>query len=79
MLTKGDIDWLKSEFIPSVADAVQKRIEQKLDDVSTKLDKFVGEIQKSREEQELHTNTHDRLDTRVTRLEKHAKLLPLAN
>ncbi len=79
MLTKEDIDWLKSEFIPSVADAVQKRIEQKLDDVSTKLDKFVGEIQKSREEQELHTNTHDRLDTRVTRLEKHAKLLPLAN
>jgi len=30
MLTKEDIDWLKDEFIPSVADEVQKRIEKNL-------------------------------------------------
>jgi hypothetical protein len=78
MLTKGDIDWLKSEFIPSVTDSVKKALESKLT-IDTKLDKFIGEIQKSRDEQELHTNTHDRLDLRVTRLEKHAKLLPLSD
>ncbi len=46
MLTKGDIDWLKSEFIPSVTDSVKKALESKLNAIDTKLDKFVGEIQK---------------------------------
>lgn len=32
MLTKTDIDWLKSELVPALADEVQKRLEKKLDD-----------------------------------------------
>jgi len=47
--------------------------------MNTKLDAFIGDIKAKREEQELHTNSHDRLDARVTRLEKNAKLLPLAD
>jgi uncharacterized membrane protein YheB (UPF0754 family) len=37
MLTKADIDWLKSELVPALADAVQKKLEKKLDNISTKL------------------------------------------
>ena len=58
MLTKADIDWLTSELVPALADAVQKKLERKLDDISTKLDKFVGDIQAKREE-------------RVATIEKH--------
>ena len=79
MLTKGDIDWLEDSFLPKLADKVKHDLKESLDSMSTKLDKFVGEIQKSRDEQELHTNIHDRLDTRVTRLEKHTNLIPLAD
>ena len=39
MLTKSDIDWLKSELIPATADAVQKKLAKKLDDIDTKLKK----------------------------------------
>ena len=79
MLNKGDIDWLEDSFLPKLAEKVKHELKESLDSISTKLDTFVGEIQKYRETQELHTNTHDRLDTHVTRLEKHTKLLPLAN
>jgi len=71
MLTKVDIDWLKSELVPALADAVQKKLEKKLDDISTKLDKFVGDIQAKREEQTLHQGKHENLEERVTTIEKH--------
>lgn len=71
MLTKADIDWLKSEFVPALADAVQKRLEKKLNDLSTKLDKFVGDIQTKREEQTLHLGKHEDLEERVGKIEKH--------
>lgn len=54
MLTKGDIDWLKVEFLPSLADAVKQKLSKQLDGISTKLDKFVGDIQDKRTVQELH-------------------------
>jgi len=79
MLTKGDIDRLEDSFLPKLAKKVKNEIKEPLEAINTKLDTFVGEIQKSREEQELHTHTHDRLDTRVNRLEKHTKLIPLAD
>lgn len=79
MLTKTDIDWLEDSFLPKLANKVKNELKEPLDAISTKLDTFVGEIQKSREEQELHTNAHDILDKRVTRLEKHAKLVSLAD
>ena len=77
MLTKVDIDWLKSEFVPALADAVQKRLERKLNDINTKLDKFVGDIQAKREEQALHEGNHENLEGRVTTIEKHLHI-PIA-
>lgn len=61
MLTKADIDWLKSEFLPDLAEAVEHRLKNKLDDIGTKLDKFVGDIKSKREEQILHQAQHDRI------------------
>ena len=74
MLTKADIDWLKSELVPALAAAVQKGLKKKLDDISTKLDKFVGDIQAKREEQVLHEGKHENLEERVTTIEKHLHL-----
>lgn len=71
MLTKVDIDWLKSELVPALADAVQKKLEKKLNDISTKLDKFVGDIQSKREEQTLHQGKHEDIEERVAIIEKH--------
>ncbi len=74
MLTKADIDWLKSEFVPAVSNAVQKGLAKKLDSISTKLDKFTGDIQAKREEQTLHQGKHEDLEERVTTIEKHLHL-----
>lgn len=74
MLTKSDIDWLKSDLVPALADAVQKKLERKLDNINTKLDKFVGDIQSKREEQTLHDGKHDDIEERVTTIEKHLHL-----
>ncbi len=74
MITKADIDWLKSELVPALADAVQQRIEKKLDTINTKLDKFVGDIQGKREEQALHQGEHEELEERVAKVEKHLRL-----
>ena len=74
MLTKADIDWLTSELVPTLADAVQKKLEKKLNDISTKLDKFVGDIQAKREEQALHQGKHEDIEERVTTIEKHLHL-----
>ena len=77
MLTKADIDGLKSELVPALADAVQKKIEKKLDEISTKLDKFVSDIQAKREEQVLHEGKHEDIEERVTKIEKHLRF-PIA-
>lgn len=79
MLTKVDIDWLKSEFLPDLAKAVRDGLSKQLTDISTKLDKFVGDVQTKREEQTLHDGSHQVIDHRLTRLEKHAKLPTLAD
>lgn len=73
MLTKADIDWLKDEFLPSLAEAVENRLKKKLDDINTKLDKFVGDIKDKREAQELHQGQHDEIDSRLDRLEKRTR------
>jgi len=74
MLTKPDLDWLKGEFLPSLAQAVKKQLADKLDGIDTKLDKFVGEIQARRAEQTLYTKDHRRIENRLYRLEKRANL-----
>ena len=70
MLTKSDTAWLKSELVPALADEVEHRLKKKLDDVSIKLDKFVGEIQKRRQEQTLHQGQHRRINDRLDKIEK---------
>ncbi len=74
MLTKPDIDWLKSELVPALIDGVRKSLEKKLDDINTKLDKFVGEIRAKREEQTLHEGKHEDIENRVATIEKHLHL-----
>lgn len=74
LLTKPDIDWLKDEFLPNLADAVEKRLKKKLDDISTKLDKFVGEVRGYREEQTLVADKLARHDSSIDRIKKHLHL-----
>lgn len=71
MLTKSDIDWLKDEFLRSLADEIEKRLSTKLNDVSVKLDKFVGEIEKTRIEQTIHAGDHSEINDRFDRVDKH--------
>ena len=71
MLTKSDIDWLKSEFMPDLVTQVKKALSEKLDAIDTKLDKFVGEIQKRRDEQDIHAGDHRRITDRFHRIEEH--------
>ncbi|MDO8451299.1 MAG: hypothetical protein Q7S76_00335 [bacterium] len=70
MLTKVDIDWLKSEFLPSLADAVKDKLSGQLDSISTNLDKLVGHIEDKREAQELHANQHADLEDRLHTVEE---------
>lgn len=71
MLTKSDIDWLKSEFMPDLVTEVKKALSEKLDAIDTKLDKFVGEIQKRRDEQDVHAGDHRRITDRFDRIDTH--------
>ncbi|MEK7592995.1 MAG: hypothetical protein AAB508_06475 [Patescibacteria group bacterium] len=79
MLTKSDIDWLKGEYLRSLADTVKKDLSDKIDIMNSKLDTFIGEIKARREEQSLHENQHEELDSRVSRTEKTLNLQPLSN
>ena len=71
-------DIMDDKFRETGLDQLPKRLKT-LDKILVSVDKMAGEMHKYRQEQELHTNTHDRLDERVTRLERHTKLIPLAD
>lgn len=75
MLTKSDIDWLKDEYLRSLADEIEKRLGTKLNTVSTKLDTFVSEIQKRRDEDTMHSGDHSRINDRLEVIEKHLKIV----
>lgn len=75
-LTYADIEWLKSELIPALAKAVQDGLAKKLDNISTKLDRFVGDIEAKREEQQLHSGQHKTIDDRLDTIEKHVGISP---
>jgi maltodextrin utilization protein YvdJ len=79
MLTNQDLDWLESTFLPKLADTVKDKLKDKLDEISTKLDKFVGDVKTKREEQTLHNGDHQRIDKRVTRIESHLHLQSLVD
>jgi len=79
MLTKTDIDWLESQYLPKLADKIKEALSDKLDPISTKLDAFVGDIKDKRSEQTLHDGDHQRIDKRVGRIESHLHLPPFAD
>ncbi len=70
MLTKADIDWLKSEFLRDLIEIVKKELGSKIDAMNTKLDTFIDEIKARREEQTLHQGQHQRIEDRLSRVEK---------
>lgn len=78
-LTLSDINWLKSELIPAMADAVQNRLDKKLDKIYTLVDGFAGEVKTYREQQELNSHKLSNHDDRIEKLEKHTKLIPLTD
>lgn len=69
-LTRPDIDWLKSQFLPDLADAVEKRLKDKLDRIYTLVDKLAGDIEDKREAQELHAKDYSDISDRFNELEK---------
>ncbi len=77
MLTKSDIDWLKGEYLRSLADEIESRIGKKLNMVSTKLDTFVGEIQKRRDEDTIHSGDHSRINDRLKTIEDRFGIAPV--
>ena len=44
MLTKKDIDWLKSDLVPAVSGQVKKDLSERLDWIATMLDKQSGNL-----------------------------------
>lgn len=75
-LTKADIDWLEATYLPKMVDAVKDKLKQPMDDLSSKLDTFIGEIKTRREEDILHAGEHDRFEKRVSALEKCCGIKP---
>jgi len=86
MLTKGDIDWLKSELVPALSEQVKKDLSTRLDWIAAILDKQAGNLQSIETEvtlirTSLETNATNQssLEKRVENLEKHAKLHSFSN
>ncbi|HCM82127.1 TPA: hypothetical protein DIS60_02075 [Patescibacteria group bacterium] len=86
MLTKRDIDWLKSELVPALSDQVKKDLSERLDWIATMLDKQSGNLQSIQTEIALIRGSLDQKDLnkeqlikRVTRLEKNLHLPPFAD
>jgi len=81
MLTKVDIDRLKSELVPALSTQVKKDLSERLDWIATMLDKQAGNLQSIETEltlirASLETNTTDQstLIKRVEKVEKHLNI-----
>lgn len=77
LLTKADINWLIDSM--KLVFPTKEESTRKFDRVMEKLDTFVGELRTKRTEQTLHDGDHERIDQRLTRLEKRAGLSPVAD
>ncbi len=75
-LTYPDIQWLEDEFLPKLARKVKEELSDKLDDISKKLDTFIGDIGDKREAQELHAKNHSDINNRLEIVEKHIGISP---
>lgn len=79
-LTLSDIEWLKSELVPALADQVKKDISERLDWIVTILDKQAGNLQSIETELTLirgavesNSTNLESLTKRVENLEKIIK------
>lgn len=86
MLTKTDINWLKSELVPALSDQVKKDLSKRLDWITTMLDKQSGNLSSIQTEITLIRGLLDQkdldkdlLNKRIERLEKNLRLPPLAD
>ena len=77
MLTKKDITWLIDSM--KLVFPTKEETTIKYDKLMEKLDAFVGDVKTKREEQDLHTGDHQRVDKRVSRIESHLRLPPFAD
>jgi hypothetical protein len=75
MITKADIRWIIDEM--KIVFPTKQETIGKMDEISTKLDTFIGEIKSTRETQELHANDHARITHRIEQLEKHTRVTSL--
>lgn len=78
MLTKADIDWLKSELVPALSARVKKDLSTRLDWIVTILDKQSGNLRSIETEltlmrESIESNSADQttLIKRVEKVEKH--------
>lgn len=85
MLTKTDIDWLKSELVPALSEQVKKDLSVRLDWIATMLDKQTGNLQSIETELTLirgsiESDSTDQtaLITRIEEIEKHLNI-PVAS
>ncbi len=69
----------KPEWVRVITENVTKALGDKIDLMYLKLDKFIGDIKDKREVQEIHQGDHDRMNTRLERLEKKTSLPPLVD
>lgn len=81
MLTKKDIDWLKSELVPALSGQVKKDLSKRLDWIASMLDKQSGNLQSIETELtlirgslETHTTDRSTLIKRIEKIEKHLHL-----
>ena len=85
-LTYSDIEWLKSELVPAMADRVKSDLSQRLDWIITMLDKQAGKLQSIETELtlirgalETNSTNLESLTKRVENLEKNVHITPLAD
>lgn len=83
MLTKTDIDWLKSDLVPALSEQVKKDLSVRLDWIITMLDKQAGNLQSIETEVtliraslETDTTNQSLLEKRVKNLEKNVRITP---
>lgn len=69
----------KPEWVREITESITNALGKKIDKMYVKLDKFIGDIETKRTEQTLHDGNHQVIDRRLTRLEKHNKLLPFVD
>lgn len=76
---REELEAQKPEWVRVISERVTKDIGDKLDKHYVLLDKTFGEVKAMRETQQMHHGDHNRIDSRLDRLEKKANLPPFVD